>query len=256
MAIGNRLYELRKQKAFSQADVAEILGVSRQSVSLWETDQASPSIKNLMALSNLFDLSLDALINPNSDSNHSLNAKPVPEYAITYEENRKTIYRRDYLYINDLKALIVFAVSLFFLIAALSLILIALFQTLEVARRMLIAGNLSIIAALLVYLLYLYISIKRRIGRELEPTVELYKETFHYTEGTLTVKNDYKHIDYYVDKKDFAILYLIDGKRIYLPKDEMLGLNEFLKTRITRRTKRVPFWKSLKNRKKLLKRKG
>ena len=250
MGLGNRLYELRKQKTFSQAFVAEKLGVSRQSVSLWETDQASPSIKNLVALSNLFGISLDALVNFNSGSIVSMNAEQHPEYAITYEENFKNIYRRDYLYINDFKTLVLFALSLFFLLFAVSLFLSALTQTLRIARLMLITGNLMVIAGLLVYPLYVFVNIRKRTKRELEPSIEFYKESFHYTEGTLTVKNDYKHIDYYVDKKDFAILYLIDGKRIYLPKEAVPGIDDFLKARTTRRKRRRALWKTLKNRKK------
>lgn len=256
MGFGSRLYELRKQSALSQGDVGEKLGVSRQSVSLWETDQATPSIKNLIALSNLFGLSLDALINSNSDADRFLNLTSDPEYALTYEENRKIIYRRDYQYINDFKVLSVVTLSLLFLLFALFLFLSALFQTLEVARVRLITGNLMIIAGLLIYPLYVFINTRKRIKRKLEPSIELYKHSFHYTDGLLRLDKDYTHIDYYIDKKDYAILYLIDGKRLYLPKEGVSGIDGFLRERAARRTRSRPFWKSLKKRHKIQIKKG
>ena len=52
MDYGNRIYKLRRQKGLSQEEVANELGVSRQSISLWETNQASPSMENLIAMQN------------------------------------------------------------------------------------------------------------------------------------------------------------------------------------------------------------
>lgn len=60
--IANRLAELRKQKGFSQEDLANELGVSRQAVSKWETASASPDTDNLIALSKLYGVSLDELV--------------------------------------------------------------------------------------------------------------------------------------------------------------------------------------------------
>ena len=42
MDLGNKLLTLRKQKGLSQEEVADNLGVSRQTVSKWETDQSTP----------------------------------------------------------------------------------------------------------------------------------------------------------------------------------------------------------------------
>jgi len=62
MDYGNKLYDLRKNKSLSQEEVANQLGVSRQSISLWETNQASPSLENLIAFAKLFEVSLDELV--------------------------------------------------------------------------------------------------------------------------------------------------------------------------------------------------
>ena len=58
----NRLYELRKKHGLSQEELAERLGVSRQAVSKWERSESSPDTDNLIALAQLYGLSLDELI--------------------------------------------------------------------------------------------------------------------------------------------------------------------------------------------------
>lgn len=53
----------RKLKNMSQDELAEKLNVTRQSISLWETGQTQPSLDNIVALSKLFNVSTDALLN-------------------------------------------------------------------------------------------------------------------------------------------------------------------------------------------------
>ena len=56
------LCDLRKQANLSQEDLAERINVSRQAISKWERGEAYPDIENLIALSKLFDVSLDFLV--------------------------------------------------------------------------------------------------------------------------------------------------------------------------------------------------
>ena len=58
----NRLFELRKKHNLSQEELAEKLGVSRQAVSKWERSEASPDTDNLIALAQIYGLTLDELI--------------------------------------------------------------------------------------------------------------------------------------------------------------------------------------------------
>lgn len=58
----NRLYELRRKHGFSQEELAEKLGVSRQAVSKWERGEASPDTDNLISLAKIYGLSLDDLV--------------------------------------------------------------------------------------------------------------------------------------------------------------------------------------------------
>lgn len=62
MTFGERLYELRKQAGLSQEELAEMLDVSRQSVSKWESDKGYLEMTRLIFLSDYFDISLDYLV--------------------------------------------------------------------------------------------------------------------------------------------------------------------------------------------------
>ncbi len=60
--LANRLVELRKENKLSQEALAEKLGLSRQSISKWERAEASPDTDNLIALAELYGMSLDELL--------------------------------------------------------------------------------------------------------------------------------------------------------------------------------------------------
>lgn len=62
-----RLQQLRKMNGYSQEVLAEKLGVSRQSISKWERAESSPEIDNLMALAEIYGLTVDELLNTKSD---------------------------------------------------------------------------------------------------------------------------------------------------------------------------------------------
>ncbi|MCM1026548.1 MAG: helix-turn-helix domain-containing protein [Roseburia sp.] len=62
MAFAEKLKFLRKQAGMSQEQLAEKLGVSRQAVTKWETDAGIPDIENIMAISALFEISIDELL--------------------------------------------------------------------------------------------------------------------------------------------------------------------------------------------------
>ncbi len=67
MSLGNNLFNARKKKGVSQENTAEKLGVSRQTISKWETDETLPDICQAKKLSTLYGLSLDELIEYNID---------------------------------------------------------------------------------------------------------------------------------------------------------------------------------------------
>jgi len=62
MSLGNSLFDARKKKGLSQEEVAEKLGVSRQTISKWETEETVPDIYQAKKLAKNYGLSLDELI--------------------------------------------------------------------------------------------------------------------------------------------------------------------------------------------------
>ena len=62
MTLGERIQELRKGAGLSQEALGEKLGVTRQSISKWESDQAQPELDKLIAMSRLFDLTVGELL--------------------------------------------------------------------------------------------------------------------------------------------------------------------------------------------------
>lgn len=62
MNFSGKLQGLRKEKRFSQEQLAELLNVSRQSVSKWESGKAYPELDKLIRLSELFEITLDDLV--------------------------------------------------------------------------------------------------------------------------------------------------------------------------------------------------
>ena len=69
MTIGQRIASRRKLANLSQESISEQLGVSRQSVSKWESDAGLPDIDNLIALSKIFGVSVGWLLGTEQDPN-------------------------------------------------------------------------------------------------------------------------------------------------------------------------------------------
>ena len=66
--IANKLVKLRKQMGLSQEELAEKIGVSRQAVSKWERSESSPDTDNLIALSKIYKISIDEMLDYDVDS--------------------------------------------------------------------------------------------------------------------------------------------------------------------------------------------
>lgn len=62
MNLGEMIYRLRTEKQMSQGELAEMLEVSRQSISKWENNSAVPELDKLIRLSEIFEVSLDELV--------------------------------------------------------------------------------------------------------------------------------------------------------------------------------------------------
>ncbi len=62
MEIGNKILELRKKNNITQEELAEKVGVSRQTISKWELGETAPDLKQAKELSKIFNVSLDELV--------------------------------------------------------------------------------------------------------------------------------------------------------------------------------------------------
>ena len=82
MELNEKLLSLRKKNKLTQAQVAETLDVSRQAISNWETGAVLPSTDNLIALSRLYQVPADHLLNDDSD----LIPVPVEEKEVDKKE--------------------------------------------------------------------------------------------------------------------------------------------------------------------------
>lgn len=68
MSLGKNIKYLRKQKKITQEQLAEMMFVSRQTISKWEADEITPELNKLVALSDVFTCKLDALVKEDMDS--------------------------------------------------------------------------------------------------------------------------------------------------------------------------------------------
>ncbi len=62
MILADKIVELRKKNGWSQEELAEMLDVSRQSISKWESAQSTPDMNRILKMSELFGVSTDCLL--------------------------------------------------------------------------------------------------------------------------------------------------------------------------------------------------
>lgn len=86
MSFGENLINLRKQKGWSQDDLADNLNLSRQAISKWENDTSKPDIDNIKKISKVFSVTIDDLLN-----NDVVKDKAVTLNVKKQEKKEKTI---------------------------------------------------------------------------------------------------------------------------------------------------------------------
>ena len=84
MSIGNRIRKLRTEKKFSQEYLAQMLDVSRQAVSKWETDTAKPDTANIIMLAETLDTSAEYILTGKEND-----VVLMPAYKPETQKNRK-----------------------------------------------------------------------------------------------------------------------------------------------------------------------
>ena len=69
MNMADRIQSLRKAKGFSQEELADKIGVSRQAVSKWESEQSTPDIDKIIMMSELFEVTTDYILKGTEPAN-------------------------------------------------------------------------------------------------------------------------------------------------------------------------------------------
>lgn len=100
--ISMRIRELRKQAKLSQEMMAEKIGVSRQAITKWETGLGVPDIENLVAIADLFKLSLDELMGGDIE-NETLAKDYLYESVTEYDIDGKKDFDISFMGANKLK---------------------------------------------------------------------------------------------------------------------------------------------------------
>ncbi len=77
MILADKLIELRKKSGMSQEELADKLGVSRQSVSKWEGAQSTPDLNRILQLSEIFSVSTDYLLKDSIEERDNVETKSI-----------------------------------------------------------------------------------------------------------------------------------------------------------------------------------
>ena len=86
MALGERIKEQRKKCGLSQEKVAELVGVSRQAVTKWESNQSAPSTENLFKLAEIFGTTVDLLLEAKEE-----NGSPAEQIYYLYKMEQEQL---------------------------------------------------------------------------------------------------------------------------------------------------------------------
>lgn len=90
MIISGKIQDSRKKQGLSQEKLAEALNVSRQAISKWEVGSDVPSSKNLIQLSELFQIPLEVLIKDNAEIPEAQPSSTSAEDVIPYQVQKPT----------------------------------------------------------------------------------------------------------------------------------------------------------------------
>ena len=181
MSLGEKLLSYRKKKGLSQEEVADILHVTRQTVSKWETNQSTPDFDKIVPICDLYGVSTEELFRENGGGGTETNLKSDDLSSIEYHK-KKALYTTVavMLYILSVVVIIFFSVVLrspvigvcvFFLVIAIAtgmLIYIEMTKPLDknhVVKRKIVTKEdrlykqITSVLALLVLAIYLIISV-------------------------------------------------------------------------------------------------
>ena len=97
MTLGNKLAKLRREQNLTQEQLAELMGVSRQAVSKWESGLAIPETEKLIRLGALFHCSMDELL---TDRSESASVPAGASFAFYEKKSSKTVFGLPLWHVN------------------------------------------------------------------------------------------------------------------------------------------------------------
>ena len=189
MILADKIVILRKQKGWSQEELAEKLGISRQSVSKWESGNSMPDIDKIILLSRLFQVSTDYLLKDELEENDNTalevetSDEPVKRSVSVEEANE---------FMNITRKLAVptaFAASLFILCPVPLLLLAGLSETGRLLAAEEKVGGIG--AVILLVIVAIGVTMQILCGSRMEQYGYLEKEAFTLQYGVegITKKN-------------------------------------------------------------------
>lgn len=98
---GKRLYEYRRANGYSQEAIARMLGVSRQAVSKWERGESSPDTDNLIALSQIYNVTIDELIKSDREPRKNQNEHDEEKCENTYNTTEETVSFKNGIHVHN-----------------------------------------------------------------------------------------------------------------------------------------------------------
>ncbi len=123
ISTADRLVQLRKDSGLSQEALAAKLGLSRQAISKWERAEATPDTDNLIALAEIYGITLDALLDPSKEMSYAANEETPQQSEGEKKEDKKEKNVRHSLYPQTAKRMFRFPYPLVIIIAYLALCL-------------------------------------------------------------------------------------------------------------------------------------
>ena len=169
-----RITKVTKKKGLSQEEVADILHVTRQTISKWETDQSMPDFDKVIPICNLYEISTEELFKEEKSSTNEKIELMVEEESYPIEHaHKKALFTTIavMLYILSVVVIIFFSVVLrnpilgvcvFFIVIAIATGLLVYMELMNPEKEGMVKENefyrkrRSYISKLLVYFLYLF----------------------------------------------------------------------------------------------------
>ena len=94
MNIADRIQSLRKSKGISQEQLADVVGVSRQAVSKWESEQTIPDLEKIVLMSEYFDVTTDYILKgiepASAEMNHMTIGDVLDQKVLTAGNGKRT----------------------------------------------------------------------------------------------------------------------------------------------------------------------